>query len=127
MCGVSGGRVGLIVAKKQKKRSGSGFFMGLVIGVAIGAAAVWVLTPQPGELETRRTTRVPANGAAEASEAYSADGATASASPTIVDLAMAVVDRVRGRFDEAVALGREAYSQGQTEVMQRFNQARSAE
>jgi gas vesicle protein len=119
--------VGLIVAKKQKKRSGSGFFMGLVIGVAIGAAAVWVLTPQPGELETRRTTRVPTSGAAEASEAYSADGATASASPTIVDLAMAVVDRVRGRFDEAVALGREAYAQGQTEVMQRFNQARSAE
>ncbi len=108
--------------------------MGLVIGVAIGAAAVWVLTPQPGELETKRTTRVPANGAAgsaagatAASEAYSADGATASAPPTIVDLAMAVVDRVRGRFDEAVALGREAYAQGQTEVMQRFNQARSAE
>jgi gas vesicle protein len=126
--------VGLIVAKKQKKRSGSGFFMGLVIGVAIGAAAVWVLTPQPGELETKRTTRVPASGAmgsaagaADASAAYSADGATTSASPTIVDLAMAVVDRVRGRFDEAVALGREAYAQGQTEVMQRFNQARSAE
>jgi len=126
--------VGLIVAKKQKKRSGSGFFMGLVIGVAIGAAAVWVLTPQPGELEAKRTTRASTNGVAgsaagatDASEAYSADGATNSASPTIVDLAMAVVDRVRGRFDEAVALGREAYAQGQTEVMQRFNQARSAE
>lgn len=113
--------------------------MGLVIGVAIGAAAVWVLTPQPGELESARTTRVPASGAARpdsaasaaeaasAGAAYGADGETTGASATIVDLAMAVVDRVRGRFGEAVALGREAYEQGQTEVMQRFNQARSAE
>jgi gas vesicle protein len=115
--------MGLTVAK-QKKRSGSGFLMGLVIGIAIGATVAWVLTPQPGEVEA---IKVPANGAGGmggANETYSADG---GAPATIVDLAMAAVERVRGRFGEAVALGREAYEQGQAEVMQRFNQARSME
>jgi gas vesicle protein len=117
--------MGLTVAKQ--KRSGSGFFMGLVIGIAIGATVAWVLTPQPGEVEA---IKVPANGvggASGATAAYSADGAMTGAPATIVDLAMAAVERVRGRFGEAVALGREAYEQGQAEVMQRFNQARSLE
>lgn len=106
--------MGLTVAK-QKKRSGSGFIWGLMIGIAVGATVAWVLTPQPGELTAT---------------AAGADGATsdltgADAQPTIADMAMAAVDRVRSRYAEAVALGREAYTQGQTEVMQRFNQARA--
>lgn len=124
---------------KRQKRSGSGFLMGLVIGIAVGATVVWVLTPQPRELEAMKlkATQDPTTGAGAgpdgalgadgADGVSSATGATTSASPTILDLAMAAVERVRGRFDEAVALGREAYEQGQTEVMQRFNQARSAE
>ncbi len=126
--------MGLTVAKKQKK-SGSGFVAGLIIGVAIGAAVVWVLTPQPREIEAMQAARAPgagaddvggssaATGANSANSATGADGAT----PTIVDLAMAAVERVRTRFDAAMTMGREAYTQGQTEVMQRFNQARTAE
>ncbi|HET9111322.1 MAG TPA: hypothetical protein VFN78_10895 [Ktedonobacterales bacterium] len=106
---------------KKKKSSGSGFLAGLVFGIVIGAVAVWVLTPQPSEVETLKART---NGADGATDAYSADGGT---SATIVDIAMAAVERVRGRFGEAVALGREAYEQGQAEVKQRFNQARSAE
>lgn len=108
----------------KRKRSGSGFFWGLVIGVAIGATVAWVLTPQPGELEG---VKVPAGGAGEAKETPSATTSADGAQPTIVDLAMAAVERVRGRFGEAVALGREAYEQNQAEVMQRFNQARTIE
>ncbi|HEY7848824.1 MAG TPA: hypothetical protein VIC27_02105, partial [Ktedonobacterales bacterium] len=69
------------MAKKQK-RSSSGFFMGLVIGVAIGAAAVWVLTPQPGEIEATKSVRATkaaatgATGATGASDATDAAGAT---------------------------------------------------
>lgn len=107
--------MGLTVAK-QKKRSGSGFIWGLMIGIAIGATVAWVLTPQPGELAATTTTG--ADGAA-------GDPTGADAQPTIADLAMAAVDRVRSRYAEAVALGREAYTQGQSEVMQRFNQARA--
>jgi hypothetical protein len=128
------------VAKRQKK-SGSGFLAGLIIGIAIGATVVWVLTPQPRELEAMRATsasgasRAPTAGAdgqsgdASATGAASgtASGAANGASPTILDLAMAAVERVRTRFGDAMALGREAYEQGQSEVMQRFNQARSAE
>ena len=109
------------MAKKKKKSSGSGFFVGLVLGIAIGAAAAWVLTPQPSEIEAMKART---DGADGVTDTYSADGATTA---TIVDIAMAAVERVRGRFGEAVALGREAYEQGQTEVKQRFNQARSAE
>lgn len=112
----SGERVGLTVAK-QKKRSGSGFIWGLMIGIAIGATVAWVLTPQPGELAAT-TGAAGADGAA-------GDPTGADAQPTIADLAMAAVDRVRSRYAEAVALGREAYTQGQSEVMQRFNQARA--
>lgn len=95
-----------------------------MIGIAVGATIAWVLTPQPGEVVATPTT--PAGGAGSAN---GANGATSAdgAQPTIVDLAMAAVERVRGRFGEAVALGREAYEQGQAEVMQRFNQARTVE
>lgn len=123
--------MGLTVAKKQKK-SGSGFVAGLIIGVAIGAVAVWVLTPQPREIEAMqaaRAARTPGVGADGIGDPSAASGATGAdgATPTIVDLAMAAVERVRTRFDAAMMMGREAYTQGQTEVMQRFNQARSAE
>jgi hypothetical protein len=128
--------VGLTVAKKQKK-SGSGFVAGLVIGVAIGAVVVWVLTPQPREIEAMqaaRTARTPGAGADDVGDPSAANGAANGAAtgangatPTIVDLAMAAVERVRTRVDAAMTMGREAYTQGQTEVMQRFNQARSAE
>ncbi len=106
--------MGLTVAK-QKKRSGSGFIWGLMIGIAVGATVAWVLTPQPGELAATPTG---AGGAAS-------DQTGADAQLTIADLAMAAVERVRSRYAEAVTLGREAYMQGQTEVMQRFNQARA--
>ncbi len=100
-----------------------------MIGIAVGATIAWVLTPQPGEVEV---VKAPAGSANGANGATQATGATATATadgaqPTIVDLAMAAVERVRGRFGEAVALGREAYTQGQSEVMQRFNQARTLE
>lgn len=115
------------MAKKKKKSSGSGFVLGLVFGIAIGAAAVWVLTPQPNEIEALKAKVGGANGADSMADAYGGDGAGTGAAATIVDIAMAVVERVRGRFGEAVALGREAYEQGQAEVKQRFDQARSAE
>lgn len=106
------------LAVAKQKRSGSGFILGLMIGIAVGATIAWVLTPQPGEVVT-----APVNSANGADGATDADGAQ----PTIVDLAMAAAERVRGRFGDAVALGREAYAQGQAEVMQRFNQARTVE
>lgn len=118
----------------KRERSSSGFFWGLVIGIAVGATIVWVLTPQPGELERARAT-AGAGAAKGAGDEATASGETASATagatdgaqPTIIDLAMAAVERVRARMGEAVALGREAYEQGQAEVMQRFNQARTME
>ena len=120
----------------KRERSGSGFFWGLVIGIAVGATIVWVLTPQPGEIERARATA--GAGAAKGAGDEAADkttgattgatmDATDGAQPTIIDLAMAAVERVRARMGEAMALGREAYEQGQAEVMQRFNQARTME
>lgn len=123
--------MGVTVAKK--KRSGSGFGLGLVIGLAVGATLAWVLLPQPGEVDplATMTSRARTSGGNSASDAASASdrGATAAdgAEPTLVDVAMAAVERVRGRWNDAMALGREAYEQGQVEVKQRFNQARTAE
>ena len=122
----------------KRERSGSGFFLGLMIGVAVGATIVWVLTPQPGEIERARAKAGGASDPTDAARATATNGATApdatdaarpaeAAQPTILDLAMAAIERVRGRLSDAVALGREAYTQGQAEVMQRFNQARTME
>lgn len=99
--------------------------------MAVGATIAWVLTPQPGELEDVKVPAGSAHGANGATAATGAPtaaaGAADGAQPTIVDLAMAAVERVRGRVGEAMAFGREAYEQGQAEVMQRFNQARTME
>ncbi|MDE3231064.1 MAG: hypothetical protein KGO05_14395 [Chloroflexota bacterium] len=122
----------------KRERSGSGFFLGLMIGIAVGATIVWVLTPQPGEIERARAKAGGAPDPTDAARTTAANGATApdatdasrpseAAQPTILDLAMAAVERVRGRLGDAMALGREAYTQGQAEVMQRFNQARTME
>lgn len=110
-----------------------------MIGIAVGATIVWVLTPQPGEIERARAkaggvapdptdaARPTAANGANASDATDAAHPPEAAQPTILDLAMAAIERVRGRLSDAVALGREAYTQGQAEVMQRFNQARTME
>ena len=125
--------MGLTVAKQ--KRSGSGFFWGLMIGIAVGATIAWVLTPQPGEIEERKAPEATgangangANGATpDAAKSAATRATNATTPPTIVDLAQAAIERVRGRLNEAIALGREAYTQSQSEVMQRFNQARTVE
>lgn len=104
----------------KQKRSGSGFLWGLVIGVAIGATVAWVLTPQPGELAA--TPMAAGMGGGE-----NPDVAEDAAQPTIADLVTAAADRVRKRYGDAMALGREAYAQSQAEVIQRFNQARTLE
>jgi hypothetical protein len=91
-----------------KRRSGPGFFAGLVIGIAIGAAAALLLA-QPAE----------APGKASAGEGKTAADGGATEDPLAV-----LAGRVRDRYQDAVIQGREAYERARAEVLQMYNQAR---
>jgi hypothetical protein len=94
----------------KRKRSGSGFLAGLVIGIALGAAVTLLLTPRP----RLAASSDPTDAGAEEME---------SAPPG--DPLAAVVGRVRERYQEAIIQGREVYERTRAEVLQRYNQARS--
>jgi gas vesicle protein len=94
------------VAKRGK--SGSGFFFGLMLGLAVGATLGILFAPQAGE-ETR-----------------------AQLDESTVDLRrfgrsgyQGVADKLRERYGDAFALGREAYERGKEEVLERYNKTRT--
>lgn len=93
---------------RRAKRSGSGFFLGLICGMAIGAMLALLFAPQSGE-ETR------------------AQLAAQSDNPNMAGLGSidTIVQQVRSRYNEAFAQGRDAYERAKEEVLARYNQARS--
>jgi gas vesicle protein len=94
----------------KKKRSGSGFLIGLVIGIGIGAAATLLLTPRPQLANSIDPT-----------DAGDSEIAPSAASDPLA----AVINRVRERYEEALIQGREVYERTRADVLQRYNQAKT--
>ncbi len=95
----------------KRGRSGPGFFAGLVVGIAIGAAVTLVLTPRPVVAPDADPVKV-----------GEGEGAV---QPAPGDPLAAVVGRVRERYHEAMIQGREAFERARSEVLQVYNQART--
>jgi gas vesicle protein len=105
------------VAKRGKQTSntsggatGGRFFWGFVVGLAVGAALAILFAPQPGA-ETRdqladQADRLKRRGSLDAEQ---------------------VVQTLRERATDAVALGREAFARAQSEVLARYDQAKNGE
>lgn len=95
---------------KQGDKSGSGFFWGLVLGIAVGAALAVLFAPQPGD-DTREQL-------SEQSVELRKRGQQA-------------IEQIRAQFKErsgdAMVQGREAYGRAKDEVLARYNKAKNAE
>jgi gas vesicle protein len=94
----------------KRKKSGSGFFWGLVFGIVVGAALAILFAPQSGE-ETRDQLN--------------------DQLPELTKRGQLRYDEIRSqfreRFGDAFALGREAGDQAKNEVLSRYSRAKNAQ
>lgn len=91
-------------------KSGSGFFWGLVFGLAVGALLAVLFAPQPGD-ETREQLTEQSMLLRKRSQQRAEQLRT--------DL--------KDRYGDAMLQGKEAYDRAKDEVLNRYNKAKHAE
>ncbi len=89
---------------------GSGFFLGLVLGAVVGATLAILFAPQEGE-KTRNLLLEQGDDLRRRTE----------------DTLDQVSGQVRGRVTDALASGREKYSQVKEDLSARYNRAKTGE
>jgi len=95
----------------RQRKSGVGFWFGLMLGVAIGVALAIMFMPRPG-----------GNAAGDQSDTDGFDlrqRAQESFGP--------LIERLRERYSEAFALGQDFYERAKEDVMTQYNSAKSGE
>jgi gas vesicle protein len=95
----------------KQRRSGAGFWFGLLLGVAIGVAVAILFMPRPGGA-----------GVGDQSDTDGFDlrqRAQERFGPWI--------ERLRERYSEAFALGQDFYERARDDVMSQYNSAKSGE
>jgi hypothetical protein len=95
----------------RQRKSGVGFWFGLMLGVAIGVALAIMFMPRPG-----------GNAAGDQSDTDGFDlrrRAQERFGP--------LIERLRERYSEAFALGQDFYERAKEDVMTQYNSAKSGE
>jgi gas vesicle protein len=92
------------MAKQKQGKSGAGFFFGLMLGLAVGATLGILFAPQAGE-----DTRTQLNESTVDLRRFGRSGY------------QGVADKLRKRYGDAFAQGREAYERAKDEVLERYN------
>lgn len=95
--------------KQGKKSSGSGFFFGLMLGIAVGAALAVLFAPQKGE-QTRE--QLVAQGENLRKNGFSQ--------------AQGLKSQLTERYGDAITQGKEAYDRAKDEVLNRYSKAKKA-
>ncbi|HEX6541890.1 MAG TPA: YtxH domain-containing protein [Ktedonobacterales bacterium] len=94
------------MAKQGKSRSG--FFFGLMLGMAAGAALALLFAPQPGEETRSQLSESSVQLRRMGREGY-----------------QTLAGQLRERYGDAFTQGREAYNQARDEIMTRYNKAKA--
>ena len=95
----------------RQRKSGAGFWFGLMLGVAIGVALAIMFMPRPG-----------GNAAGDQSDTDGFDlrkRAQERFGP--------LIEMLRERYSEAFALGQDFYERAKEDVMTQYNSAKSGE
>lgn len=93
----------------KEGKSGSGFFWGFVLGLAVGGILAVLYAPQPGE-ETRQQLSEQSIELRKRGQLRADQLAT----------------QVRERYGDAMVQANEAYSRTKDDVLARYNQAKKA-
>ncbi|HUY79975.1 MAG TPA: hypothetical protein VMV29_24615, partial [Ktedonobacterales bacterium] len=86
----------------KQRKSGGGFWAGIILGIAIGATVALILAP------------------ARPDEAAKLDELEAGQSRQ-----PEIIGKLRARYSDALELGREAYRQARGEVIANYNRAKA--
>ena len=95
----------------KQRKSGAGFWFGLMLGVAIGVALAIMFLPRPG-----------GSAAGDQSDTDGFDlrkRAQERFGP--------LIERLRERYSDAFALGQDFYDQAKEEVLSQYNSAKSGD
>jgi gas vesicle protein len=95
----------------RQRRSGAGFWFGMTLGVMIGVALVILFIPHPGD--------------AAAGDQSGAGGFNLL--QRIQERFGPLIERVRARISEALALGQEFYQDAKEDVTTQYENAKSAD
>jgi hypothetical protein len=95
----------------RQRRSGTGFWFGMTLGMMIGVALVILFIPQTGD--------------AAAGEQSGAGGFNLL--QRIQERFGPLIERVRARINEALALGQEFYQDAKDDVTTQYENAKSAD
>jgi gas vesicle protein len=93
----------------KQRKSGSGFMFGLVLGIAIGAAAALLFAPQPGEDTRSQLSESSVQLRRMGREGY-----------------QTLAGQLRDRYGDAVSQGRDAYNQAKDDILTRYNKAKAS-
>jgi gas vesicle protein len=93
-----------------KRRSGSGFFVGLLLGLVTGFALALLFAPQPGDATREQLADQSATLRRRGEERYSQ-----------------LREQVRARYGDAIEQGRDAYQRAKEQILSQYNQSKNGQ
>ena len=95
---------------ESKRRGGSGFFVGLLLGLVTGFALALLFAPQPGDATREQLADQSATLRRRGEERYSQ-----------------LREQVRARYSDAMEQGRDAYQRAREQILSQYNQSKNGQ
>jgi gas vesicle protein len=94
----------------NKRRSGSGFFVGLLLGLVTGFALALLFAPQPGDATREQLADQSATLRRRGEERYAQ-----------------LREQMRARYGDAVEQGRDAYQRAKDQILSQYSQGKNGQ
>ncbi|HEV2236555.1 MAG TPA: YtxH domain-containing protein [Ktedonobacterales bacterium] len=95
---------------ESKRRSGSGFFVGLLLGLVTGFALALLFAPQPGDATREQLADQGATLRRRGEERYAQ-----------------FRGQMRARYGDAMEQGRDAYERAKDQILSQYNQGKNGQ